>query len=289
MTYRYIVVNMGHPDDANRARIAAELATAHGAHLVGRYYIPAPRATGPGAAHAPTSAQVSSLAGQTGVPPGQPPADREADQRARAADRAQSAFEQAVAGRNIQTSFEAQQAGGSPLWERLLEDALCADLTIVGKPSGEAQEKQIPGRLVADSGGPVLVVPRSAETVPGARRVAIAWNGSREAARAVRDAMPLIEAAGDAAILMAKPKTGVEAAANRLQAWLERHGVATEVKRDHGGMRAADFLMSRVEEAGADVLVMGAYGRARLAELVTGGATTGRILDQTTVPLLMAQ
>lgn len=290
MSYRYILVHMGHATDLRRVTTAAALARAHGAHLIGRLYMEEPRQPGPGAAHAPAPPRTATFTGQASAAGNPAARERSAgDEQERIAQHAQSTFEQAIRKAGVEGSFEARPTRDRPLWDCVLEDARCADLTVVAKPDGEAATKRLPGHLVAESGGPVLVVPDSAEGCPGERHVAVAWNGAREAARAVRDAMPLIEAAGRVTLLLAKPKAEAEASAPRLQAMLAHHGATVDVKREKGDMRAADILVSRAEEIEADVMVMGAFGRARLREVFTGGATTARILDQTTMPLLLAQ
>ncbi len=278
MTYKHIVVNLGNPATSRRPRVAATFAKRHGAYLQGVYYAVERRQPGPGAAHAPTTGEAAHALG----------AERQAE-RAREGRALRDGFDHALGEAGASGEFVAGQAGTRPLWECLLDDARCADLTIIGKPNSDAEERKLPQHLVAESGGPVMVLPETTERCPGEGTVAIAWNGSREVARAVRDAMPVLEGAGKVVVFMARPGTGVEVSARRLQTMLEHHGVRCELHREPGDLRPADLLLSRCEDHGADLLVMGAYGRARLREVLSGGATTGRILQHTTLPLLMSQ
>lgn len=278
MSYRHIVVNLGNPASSTRARHAAQLAKSHGAFLQGVHYQAERREPGPGVAHAPTSSQAAAALNAEWR-----------NERERETERLRAGFEEALREIGVEGSFVPGNAGTQNVAERLLEDARCADLTIIGKPNGDTDAPKLPQHLVSESGGPVMVLPETMESCPGTRMVAVAWNGSREAARAVRDAMPLIERAGRVQVFMVKPRDSVEASARRLQTMLEHHGVASELLREPSGPRASDTLISRAEDRRADVLVMGAFARARVREMITGGGTTGRLLQHTTLPLLMSQ
>lgn len=284
MSYKHIVVNMGHPASQNRAGIAARLARTHGAFLLGRHYTFDRRMPDPGATQvSPGQMGGGALAAVETVTPATDP------EQSRESRQAQESFDQAVRETGIDADFDSLPGGSRPLWECLLEDACCTDLVIVGKPKGSEGAKSLVKNLAANAGAPVLLVPDSADTIPGSEHVVVAWNGSQEAARAVRDAIPLIESAKRVSIVMVKPKAEVQASARRLQKYLETHGASVETRSDSNGLRVSDSLISRAEELGGDVVVMGAFGRARIREMVTGGATTGRTVESATVPLLLAQ
>jgi len=284
MSYKHIVANMGQPLSDRRTRIAARLAQAHGAYLVGRHYTVQRHAAGPGATQvSPGQLGSGAVAAQEAQTPAMNP------EQSREVSRARKLFDDSVKEAGVQGDFEALPADTRPLWECLLDDARCTDLTIVGKPNGGDADKDTIRKVGSEAGGPLLVVPDSTDDTPGAGHVVIAWNGTAEAARAVQGAMPLIEAAGRATILMVKPKPAAQTSARRLQTVLEQHGASVEVKHESSGsMKVSDSLISRAEEAGADVVVMGAFGRARLQEVITGGATTARTIESATVPLLVA-
>jgi len=166
------------------------------------------------------------------------------------------------------------------------------DLSIIRQAEpGKAplEERVIEGALFA-SGRPVLVVPyiqRSALTLD---RVLVCWNGSRNAARAVGDAMPFLHRARKVEVLIALGEAGrtdeIEGA--DIAEHLARHGLDVELKRRaaiEGDV--ADAILSHAADASADFLVMGGYGHSRLRELILGGVTRG-ILRTMTVPVLMA-
>jgi nucleotide-binding universal stress UspA family protein len=125
------------------------------------------------------------------------------------------------------------------------------------------------------------------------RRVLIAWDGSREAARAVQDAMPILQSAERVSLLAIDPlrqghmHEGTHASA--LVAHLGNHGVRAEAKEVSSGRKGVTRdLLEHAKALGADLLVMGAYGHSRIWEFVAGG-TTQELLEKTTIPVLMSR
>ncbi|HEX2115333.1 MAG TPA: universal stress protein [Alphaproteobacteria bacterium] len=122
-------------------------------------------------------------------------------------------------------------------------------------------------------------------------RVIVAWNGSREAARAMGDAMPLLRQAQSVCVVSinAEGETqGQPGPAAELTRRLADHGIQAEpqVLRSDD-ISAADMLLSRIADLGADSLVMGCFGHSRLREIVLGG-TTRDVLRHATVPVLLS-
>jgi nucleotide-binding universal stress UspA family protein len=152
--------------------------------------------------------------------------------------------------------------------------------------------RQILEATILESGRPVLVFPYVGEFTAVGARVVIAWNGSREAARALHDAIPLI-AGGTACVICAqaadkeaRPDATPLDHATRV---LQRHGVTVEVETCMVGtdISIGELLLSRAEDFSADLIVMGAYGHGRIRELVLGGVTRA-ILASMTVPVLFS-
>jgi len=120
----------------------------------------------------------------------------------------------------------------------------------------------------------------------------IAWNAGREAARAVRDALPLLKRMRSATVLVVDLKEnpyghGEEPGAD-IATHLARHGVKVEIDRwSIPDAKPAEVILSRAADYGSDLLVMGAYGHSRVRELVLGGVTRS-ILEQMTLPVLMS-
>lgn len=169
------------------------------------------------------------------------------------------------------------------------------DLAIVGQI--DPDEGDVDGELIAEaafmqSGRPALLVPYiGARTLPP-KRALVAWDGSREAARAVNDALPLLTSAETVTVLVVDPgslkgKVGAQPGAD-LATHLARHGLTAEVMTAaSGGLGAGDVIIGQATDMGADLVVMGGYGHSRLRELVLGGATQS-ILDHMPVPALLS-
>jgi nucleotide-binding universal stress UspA family protein len=135
----------------------------------------------------------------------------------------------------------------------------------------------------------VLVVPYVTSRPLSLERVMVAWDGSRQAARATGDALPfLLKAKAVEVVIVAgeRSKSDEVPGADFAQ-HLARHGLKVDVKRvsDAGGV--GETLLSHAADIGADFLVMGGYGHSRLREFILGGATRG-ILDAMTLPALMS-
>ncbi|TXI51127.1 MAG: universal stress protein [Lysobacter sp.] len=146
--------------------------------------------------------------------------------------------------------------------------------------------------LLLDSGRPVLVVPPSAraETVP--KRIVIAWRPTRESARAVHDAMPVLERAEQVDVLVVDPKVGETAHGEEpgadIAAHLARHGVRVQaVARPSQGASVGAAILDYAERSGADMIVAGGYGHSRLRERMLGGATRD-LLHTASLPVLFS-
>jgi len=156
------------------------------------------------------------------------------------------------------------------------------DVGVLGSHDAEASLLSV--------GRPVLFVPASGLPDGFPARVLIAWNGSRESARALTDALPLLARAGSVLVFSAGPAgdEGPLHAASAAVDYLACHGVkAKALHATSSDDRVGDAILARAARAGADLLVMGAYGRPRFAELVLGGATRA-ILRGARLPVLMS-
>lgn len=147
-------------------------------------------------------------------------------------------------------------------------------------------------QTVLTCGAPALVVPYIGAPENYGRKAMLAWDGSREAARAVKDAMPFLEAADKVTVLCINPKSDVSGSSHEPGAdiahFLARHGVKAEAKHVNSrDVSIGETLLSRMADEGSDLLVMGAYGHSRLSELILGGVTR-TILEHMTVPVLMS-
>lgn len=178
----------------------------------------------------------------------------------------------------------------------VLRESREAGLIVAGQYDANGEEgplaAQVLEALLLESGRPVIVVPYDGQFKTTGSRVMVAWNGSREAARALHDALPLIGGAA-ARILCAQTaakeaRTDATPVAHAVRV-LERHGVTVEVEHGPGGsdLTIGELLLSRAADFDADLIVMGAYGHGRMRELVLGGVTR-TLLSCMTVPVLFS-
>jgi nucleotide-binding universal stress UspA family protein len=173
----------------------------------------------------------------------------------------------------------------------------CADLIIAGQDDlGDPEayvSDRFPEHLVLAAGRPVLLIPYAGIFPSIGKHIMIAWDGSREATRAVHDALPLLQQA-IGVIVVTVDKTRGNAHDSRIPASeiatvLARHGVNVEINSIDGGhdLPIGDALLSHAADNAVDLVVMGAYGHTRWQELILGGATR-TMLDSMTVPVLMS-
>ena len=278
MAYKDLLV---HVDDgkssAARVDAAIGLAIAHDAHLVGVYVVTDP---------SPSSFVQGYL----------PPdvldmLQRQARERA---DAALARFAE-VAKRN-QISFETRldRVLYTAMAEALATNARYADLVVLGQADAEDADLPLylPEEVTLSSGRPSLVIPYIGPGATLGQRVTVAWDASREAARAVNDALPILQRAQAVGVVTVNPREGPfghgEEPGADIALHLARHGVKVEVQRiEARDLDVANVILSHVADRGSDLLVMGAYGHSRLRELVLGGVTR-TILHDMTVPVFMA-
>ena len=168
-----------------------------------------------------------------------------------------------------------------------------ADLVVVGQ-SDIAEHSNMamdfPQRLVLAAGRPVLILPSVGSFPAIGKRILVAWNASREATRAVTDAIPMLRLAENVSVMAVNPKGSEhgKVPGADIGLYLARHGVRVDVKTDHGAeIDIGNELLSRAADLDADLIVMGGYGHSRLKEWVLGGATR-TILESMTAPVLMS-
>jgi nucleotide-binding universal stress UspA family protein len=167
------------------------------------------------------------------------------------------------------------------------------DLAIVGQAEpdkGGTVEELIAESVLFESGRPVVMVPYIQKAPLKLDRVMVCWDGSRQAARAIADAMPLLERAGLVEVVIVTNERGKkdEIPGADMGQHLARHGLKVDIKRiSEGSIDIADALLSHAADFSADFVVMGGYGHSRLREFVLGGVTRN-ILRSMTAPVLMS-
>ena len=165
-----------------------------------------------------------------------------------------------------------------------------SDLLVVGQPDPDkpATTDSLAEELLMASGRPILVVPYTGNQGQIGRRVMVAWRATREATRAVHDAMPMLEKAEEVVVYSVNPEDSDHIAGADICTHLARHGVnATPRHVVASDMGVGDSILSAVADNSIDLLVMGGYGHSRLRELAFGGATR-EILHSMTCPVMMS-
>jgi nucleotide-binding universal stress UspA family protein len=166
------------------------------------------------------------------------------------------------------------------------------DLSVIRQAELNKAEQEVPiieGALF-ESGRPVIVVPYVQTQGAIFNRVMVGWDGSRTAARAIGDAMPVLERAKmiEVFTVVAGPTKNTELPGIDIGQHLSRHGLKVEIKRIPAeGINVPEAILSHAADISADFMVMGGYGHSRLREYVLGGATRG-ILASMTLPTLMS-
>jgi len=262
------------PAAAARVDYAIALADRHQAHLTGLFVQAPPNVPGYVLAQIPPEARSA-----------HDEATRDLE------DRARERFDEAVRRSGATARAEWRSAAGHPTTVAALHARYC-DLMLIGQSDPEAEAFSVPepDAMVLMSGRPMLIVPYAFRVAEPGGHVVVAWNAGREAARAVADAMPILERADKVTVLSVNPDPyamGDQPGAD-IALHLARHGIRAEAAHIRSkSVDPADALLSRVSDLGGDMIVMGGYGRTRLRELVLGGVTR-KILHEMTVPVLMS-
>jgi nucleotide-binding universal stress UspA family protein len=279
MPYKSILV---HLNDGRRAprllEVAAGLAARHNAHLIGLSVLP------------PVVAVRNAVPGRLDTLM----IEAHRDEHRQEIELISAAFDEAAANQSFASELRLDDAGRGTVADKVIEHAHAADLIIASQadPRWEGSDQlEAPERLIIESGRPVLMVPNAGGPADLGKRVVVAWNGRREAARAAFDALPLLKAAEYVNVIWVGPEEGEDAAdpsGADLCAALARHGVkceATKITGPHVGIGRT--LFAQVANDRADLLVMGCYGHSRLREFVFGGASR-HVLRHMSVPVLMS-
>jgi nucleotide-binding universal stress UspA family protein len=279
MTYRYRTL-LVHLNDKRRAEAVLEpvvsLARRHQAHVIGVHAYPSVPA--PPVAVIDASKVPGSIA---------------AGERKETTEIA-AAFARMTGNQPFVAEWRALKVPHVDLAPVVLDHARCADLIIAGQTDPDWEQSPLmdfPERLALESGRPTLIIPYVGRYREIGHKVVIAWKAARESARAVFDALPMLASAERVDILEIKERRDDEnslAPDTAIAASLARHGIKATVRTSVAvDIGIGDEILSRVADAGADLLVMGAYGHSRMREMIFGGATH-HLMRHMTVPTLFS-
>jgi nucleotide-binding universal stress UspA family protein len=242
------------------ASSAARLAGKLDAHVVGLYVIPA--------------VQIYPSLGFEAVPQvfeGHRVFFKENEQRV------QARFEEIMKEAGLACTWRSVEGRTSLIADEIVNHARACDFVMLSTPAGESTsgvESDLIESVAMAAGRPVIVLSAKQDAPLAIDDVVVGWNGAREAARAAFDALPILKVAGKVRIVCADPPAATAAPGADIAAALGCHGIKAEVRtiaapgNDHG-----EALLRHARETNAGLIVMGAYGHSRLAELVFGGAT----------------
>jgi nucleotide-binding universal stress UspA family protein len=276
MSYKTILV---HLNDSRRSETvlepAIELASRSNSHLVGVHAyasLPAPPVP-----IAYASAVLGSVVAQ----------ERQQSEQIAAT------FSRMTANRSLVPEWRLFKVPHLDLASVVMDQGRAADLIVAGQTDPDWDLSPLldfPERLALEGGRPVLVIPYAGRYPSVGRNVVIAWKASRESARAVFDALPLLQGAATVHILEIKHRNEDSGLApdTSIAAALARHGIKPTIQTSVASdISVSDEILSRLSDLGADLLVMGAYGHSRMRELVFGGVTR-HIARHMTVPTLFS-
>lgn len=263
-----------------RLSLAASLARRHGAHLTGLHVVDAILPIMPLASPGGGAAMVGPLL------------ETLRDQALAEAARVEAAFQEHL--RREGVAGEWRLVEGLAPAEMALH-ARYADLVVLGQadPEGvQASANAVIEAVLFASGRPVLLVPYAGRFDSLGERVLVGWNATREATRALHDALPLLAEARSVTVLSVNPVPGLDAHGEEpgadIARHLARHGLTVTVEQVTAPeLGAENVLLNRAAEIPADLLVIGAYGHSRLREMMLGGVTRS-LLRQMTVPVLLS-
>ncbi|HUC16665.1 MAG TPA: universal stress protein [Acetobacteraceae bacterium] len=266
---------------ARRLDLAAVLAARHGAYLRGVCLAEAIRPVDPLVLSAEAYAFGSGI---------QAFIKQVKDERDRQLAPIEGALEAHLTRAGLQGAFMLEEGAPVPA---ALREARHADLVIVGQTDPEdSPDRPIVNpveEILLGAGRPLIVVPRYGTFPSCGETVLVGWIGTREATRAVHDALPILAASRAVTLLtIGEEAEEEEAAAAGMAEHLKRHGVPAKAAQTVAGdLSPADVLLNHASDMGADLIVVGGYGHSRLREVTLGGVTRS-LLQHMTVPVLFA-
>lgn len=184
------------------------------------------------------------------------------------------AFRKRVTAEGISSAWGALETPGPDHAIGDMSLAHSVDLILTVQPSAPGGESGEIDSLLYDSGRPLLVLPRNRPCPDGFRKVLVGWNGTKQSARAVFDALPFLNAAEAVELLVVDRSEDDAEIGRTITDTLKRHGVKVErVNEPVSRLPVEEVLANRVVSTGADLMVLGAYSHSWLREFLFGGVT----------------
>ena len=276
MTYKTIIACLARPDSvADVMNAALPLAEKFGAHLIGMHVSSGVPVSGTMSVHIPPEI-----------------IEQYVKYMREDATAIEDAFSKAVKGANVQTEWRRHEQNilGMDSLHMISEQTRYADLVVMGQTDSEQRVGELTADIIIAAGRPVIVVPKTGTATNLTDKILVAWDGSREAARAAFDSLPLLCKAKSVSVVTVQnsdAKDAVTSGGGELAHSLARHGVKAEAVALDSNTSAGEALTKYASGNDCDLIVMGCYGHSRLRERLFGGATR-HFLQNMILPVLMS-
>lgn len=209
-------------------------------------------------------------------------------------DKVRELFEKATRSMQDRTEWRSPSCMHSEITDLIAQHAYCTDLVIMSQSDDDQRGlwPNLPADVTIESGRPTLVIPKHGKFNGIGKKALVAWNSSREAARAAFDAVPFLQQSDNVHVMSVNPSTdgghNTMGRGDDLAISLSRHGVKAEVTTSYNSdISAGDEILSRAADLNCDLIVMGCYGHSRLRETIFGGVSRS-MMQSMTVPVLMS-
>lgn len=268
MSYQTICAGFLHGDSRNDAVMdaAIEVSLKHGAHITGVHLVP-----------------TLNVPVYVAVPFPDDMMGKYYEDAAADGEKLRATFEEKC--KKAGVTFEDWQSGARSILPALEELAPVTDLFVLAQHASGDHDWLL-GEASLLLGAPILAVPEAGTYTDFGNTILLAWAPRRECARAVRDAMPFLQAADKVVVL--RGDVDEDARDIGVGAYLARHGVKAEIKHvTTSDISIGDAILNAVTDEGCDMIVMGAYGHSRIREMAFGGATRA-VLQHMTAPTLLS-
>lgn len=277
MSYRDILVHLTlDPRNTARTQLAIAMARRFGARVSGLYTVPPPNVPYYMGEYIPTEL-----------------IQKQMDEAQKSSGSAKEDFLAICADAGIEHRWLSSDM--APV-EALRLASRASDIALVGQPDPNPSDPAaipygtdvLPHELALQAGRPILAVPHAGAVTDVGRRVLVAWNGKREAARALHDAMPLLRGAEVVHIVTIGAERKGRTPIAEIAGHMQRHGLRLETAIINGnGTKVGLALLAEAQGRSCDLMVMGAFGHSRLREMVFGGVTE-TVLGNMTLPVLLS-
>lgn len=277
MSYRDILVHLTlDPRNAARTQLAIGMARRFGARVSGLYTVPPPNVPYYMGEYIPTEL-----------------IQKQMDEAQKSSGSAKEEFLRTCTDAGIEHRWLSSDL--APVEALRLASRSC-DIALVGQPDPNPTDPAaipygtdvLPHELALQAGRPILAVPHTGEFGEIGRRVLVAWNGKREAARALHDAMPVLRGAEMVHLVTIGAERKGRTPLSEVAGHMQRHGLRLETAViTTNGAKVGVKLLDEAKARNCDLMVMGAFGHSRLREMVFGGVTE-TVLSNMALPILLS-